>query len=457
MASRTSASTGMIVSVSIFGLLFVVFFVLFIISFANAQKLRGELDTAQDVAEQAVLVNFERYDQLKGEAGSSQGVVDYLLAREETAAQIMAGSSEKSLPAAQAKLKAQMVFEGGESPSALSHIRKLNDAIAARESRIASLQADAASAAKARDAALEERDEIRRQYQLAEEASRSEVTEYGDSVNDQVAELRSARDNIDTRLGEIRDEYESVIGSLEDEKRSLEQEMLVLQALLEEAQNKGKGNRPEPRFEGALVDGLIAGVDAPTSQAFINLGSRDRLVNGMTFEVYSDGSAIRPDAEGNYPPGKATIEVIRIGEGSSPCRILRENRGSPIVAGDVIANAVYDPNKTYHFTVFGNFDSNDDGFYTSAEADDVKGIITEWGGLITEEVTGDTDFIVLGARPVPPPQPRADDPIEVILRYQELAQRAAEYDRVFNLAQRTSIPILNENRLYTLTGLYARR
>ena len=65
------------------------------------------------------------------------------------------------------------------------------------------------------------------------------------------------------------------------------------------------------------MDGRIVSVNPSTNEAFIDLTTRDRLVLGMTFEIYDNASAIRPDASGNYPRGKATGEVIRVGDNSS--------------------------------------------------------------------------------------------------------------------------------------------
>ena len=111
----------------------------------------------------------------------------------------------------------------------------------------------------------------------------------------------------------------------------------------------------------------------------------------------------------------------------------------------------------YSFTVFGNFDTNQDGTATAQEIHDIRAIINAWGGETSEDLQGDTDFLVLGERPILPPQPSADAPIEVIQRYLQLQRAVQKYDELFETARDTGIPVLNQNRLYTLTGLYARR
>jgi hypothetical protein len=173
----------------------------------------------------------------------------------------------------------------------------------------------------------------------------------------------------------------------------------------------------------------------------------------MTFAVYTEPTDIRPDADtGNYPEGKASLEVIRIDENTATARILRERRGNPVVRGDVVANAVYDPRKTYKFLVYGNFDADGDGRATFEEQTQIRARIEAWGGKVQSELTGDTDFLVLGERPVLPPEPAGNAPIEAINFYISLRRQAQRYDELFEKAQATSIPVLNQNRLYTLTG-----
>ena len=43
-------------------------------------------------------------------------------------------------------------------------------------------------------------------------------------------------------------------------------------------------------------------------------------------------------------------------------------------------------------------------------------------------------------------------PIESIEFFISLKRQALRYDELFEKAQATSIPVLNQNRLYTLTG-----
>jgi hypothetical protein len=79
-------------------------------------------------------------------------------------------------------------------------------------------------------------------------------------------------------------------------------------------------------------------------------------------------------------------------------------------------------------------------------------MIEGWGGKTTDELTGAVDFLVLGQRPVVPPPPKAGDPTPLVQEYMRIDQMANRYDELTKQAASTSVPILNENRLYTLIG-----
>ena len=49
------------------------------------------------------------------------------------------------------------------------------------------------------------------------------------------------------------------------------------------------------------------------------------------------------------------------------------------------------------------------------------------------------------------------NPLKLIQRYLKLQQVVQKYDELFEAAKRTSIPILNQNRLMTLTGMAGQR
>ena len=312
-------------------------------------------------------------------------------------------------------------------------------------------------------AAADLQSEVDRVAQLQEDSATTVAT-LNEEIGRYKGELDRFRSLVDEtidanngRVNTIRRERADSEASMQSRIGQLQEESLRLQGQLNQLRESQVSATLLPTDEYALVDGRIIGADPAQNAVFIDLGRNDRMVLGMSFEVYSNAAAIRPDEEGAYPPGKATIEVIRINEGSSVARIVRESRGNPLVEGDVLANAVYDPTKVYHFVVYGNFDTDGDRTARPEEQTAIKGIISQWGGVVDEDLSGRTDFLVLGDRPILPPQPPVNAPAAIITEFIRKSRVADEYDRLFDAAVRASIPILNQNRLFTLTGIHGVR
>jgi hypothetical protein len=264
--------------------------------------------------------------------------------------------------------------------------------------------------------------------------------------------VNKAKQEMDGHIGQIRDAAQRRENELTERLRKAESENLQLNERIAQLQQANTKNILKPRPEESLADATVTAATPGAGEVTINRGMRDKIILGMSFAVYADATAIKPGPGGEYPMGKASVEVVNVGETTSTCRVTRETRGNPIVRGDVVANAIYDPNKTYTFLVFGNFDSNGDGMATPHEADSVRAIINEWGGKTTDELSGSVDFLVLGQRPVVPPPPNSGAPPAVVTEYLRIDQLAKRYDDLTRQAASTSVPILNENRLYTLIG-----
>ncbi|HBS28545.1 MAG TPA: hypothetical protein DEB06_03620 [Phycisphaerales bacterium] len=457
MASKTSGSVGLMITMVIFIALTLTLFVTTMVLFARTQKLTNDLSLKQGELDAAVRSEErdDRWQELQTLAGRGQGVVRYLDTALRQTAEKVTGSRRDNADAVLAAItKAQ-------GDTGLPLLRLLE----AREGDIGTLRRQLAGAEEARDAAradllagTERVAALEAQHQAAVDRLNAEIETYKTNASGVVSGLDTARADMQSQVERVRGDADSSIAALENEIARLESELLVANDQLKRFRIDQNDQTLRGSFEGALVDGRIIGVNIQNRNVFLDLGRKDRVVLGMTFEVYADGTAIRVDpSSGEYPQGKATIEIVSVDEASSTARIIRESAGTPIIRGDAIANAVYDRNKTYTFTVYGNFDTNADGIATREEAQNIRALIADWNGQVSEDIAGDTDFLVLGVKPALPPQPKPNDPVELIQRYLLLRQAAAKYDELFNTAQATGIPVLNQNRLYTLTGAGARR
>jgi hypothetical protein len=212
------------------------------------------------------------------------------------------------------------------------------------------------------------------------------------------------------------------------------------------------------------ADGQITSV-ASSDVVYINLGSGDHLVPGMTFEVYNrrDGIPKQDDlmAEENLPIGEGSIEVERVYAFDSQCRVTKLEIGQHLNEGDLIANLVYDRNTKYNFVVYGNFDLAHVGQVKTstekqnADARKIEALVTEWGGHVQKEINVDTDFVVMGA--VPEVRQFTADELQDPLNRRLLDEQKAAFDAFeaeLDKAKELHIPIMNQNRFLYFCGYY---
>ncbi|TVQ33320.1 MAG: hypothetical protein EA376_03005 [Phycisphaeraceae bacterium] len=457
MASRTNTSVGMAVTVTIMGVLLIATFILSIVFYGQKQRLERELLQAQDARGQFIRsdeINDDSILRLVNQKPSNVSLVGYLRQSLEQTMDRVTGNRQQTFEGLSERL-AQI--DGSDTMPLLR-------VVADRESRIDRLNRSLADANRARtnaesdlQAEVDRLARIQSEYNSTVSALNDEIGRYSSELERYRGMVNATISENNSRVDDIRNSAAELESGLRGRLSELQEQVTIQQSVIEELRQERAGEVLRPTEEYALVDARVVSTDGARRQAIIDIGRNNRVILGMTFEVYSDASAIRPDRDGNYPRGKATLEVIRIENDSTVCRVIRETQGNPVVTGDVVANAVFDPNKRYSFVVFGNFDSNNDGVATPQGRNAIAGLINDWGGDVLSELDGHVDFLVLGQRPILPPQPPSDAPMAVVLEYRRLLLESQEYDRLFQTATQTGIPILNQNRLFTLTGYHARR
>lgn len=453
MAARTNASVGTLVTII---LLAVVAFALFVVSVIlygeNIDFANQIADTEQNYRE--YVREADRADptvaaELTAAKSAGVSLVRHLTSSIETTYGKVTGNKSDRLE--QLATKTESV-PGASTGSLLAVIRSMQGQIDSLNRSVADAEAARLAAQTNLQAEADRTQALQRQQTETVARLQARISELESDNNDYRDGFRDTEQRYITQINQLRQQLEQTQTDSSTRIRTLEQEKLLLEDQVASLQQQGRGETLSARPEFSLVDGSVANTNPNQNEVFISIGRRQNVILGMNFAVYADETQIRPDAEGNYPQGKGAIEVVNVGETSSRCRVLFERAGNPIIPGDVIANAVYDPNKVYKFLVAGNFDSNGDGNRTPGERTEITALIEEWGGKTTDDLTGDVDFLVLGEPPVLPPQPTINSPIEIVEIYIRKEQELARYNDLFEKAQRTAIPVLSENRLYTLIG-----
>ncbi|MEE2895161.1 MAG: hypothetical protein VX726_05395 [Planctomycetota bacterium] len=365
-------------------------------------------------------------------------------------ATFVTGNSAASLAEMQASLG---LSEGDVVANAVSDLRRqlssANNSVSSLERQLADARS---SERELRDRVAQVEssgDEKVEQVEQEFEGYKVAATRYQEEVENAISAIDDSRVKLDR-------DYRNRLANLQGRLDEANQENSVFRAQIDDLRKKTENYRVKPQSPAELVDGRVVSVPGAGGQIFIDLGRKDRVVPGMTFEVYEDASAIRPDPRtGEYVRGKASIEIIRVNADTSAARITREIPGRPVVKDDVIANAVFNPDYRFKFLVHGQFDIDGDGRVSETEADDVRRRVLEWGGELVEgdELTGDLDFLVLGEQP-PMPAPLPPDNTQAELRaYLQQREARERYNTLFGQASDAQIPVLNWNRFRTLTGM----
>lgn len=457
MAARTGASVGVAVTITILGALSLGLFVTTMVFYGNAQSAQGELDAANEDYKQFVSAQEREHAAIRtirDEASRERKtVVGFLATNKSELMQTVTGEASMGMTELRERLAG---IEGAEGSSLIGLIDLKNDQISTLETQLSAAEAERRAA---QSAARDEADRVANiegDFNSAAADMQNEVQVYADS-NKQLSEgfIAIEQRRID-QMESLRSDFTSRDQTRQAEIDELIQENIVLQDQIARLLGEGGVDRINPLNEEALVDGLINQVNAIDNEVMLSIGRNKKAILGMTFAVYDNATDIRIVENGLddafYPAGKAVIEIVRVEDTFSRARIISSSQGNPIVRGDVIANAVYDPKKTYKFVVDGLFDTDGDGIASRFERETLEALIEQWGGILVDEISGDTDFVVLGEKPILPPQPTVGAPVATIQEYVRLQQEIQRYDDLMTKAELTSMPLLNANRLQTLIG-----
>ncbi len=289
------------------------------------------------------------------------------------------------------------------------------------------------------------------------------LSEEKEKYHQQVKDIEKSYNELKKLMEQTAEQQvQNLVAQLDEERanrKELYQELLKTQAEKRIAQDKMKAIqeelrkiKPQPDVEVAAFkpDGKIMLIDDQAKIAYLNIGSDDRVYQGLTFSVYDKSMPIPKDGR-----GKAEIEVFDIEKTISAARIIRSEMKRPIVQDDIVANLIWDSDKTNVFVVDGDFDIDGDGDIDYGGVDKIKALVEKWGGKVADAVSIDTDFLVLGKAPIVRKKPTFEE-MEVypmaMEKYEASLQKLAHYKQVQNRAQVLSIPVFSTERFLYFIG-----
>ncbi|HEY0007849.1 MAG TPA: hypothetical protein VGB55_03910, partial [Tepidisphaeraceae bacterium] len=233
----------------------------------------------------------------------------------------------------------------------------LNGAVTSLTSTVNSQQTDIAQLTSARDALNKQIDGLKATFtqQLAAkdkdiEAARAQAEAFQNEVTSERSIKEKQLTDITSGAEQTAQLAQEDVNRLQAREQELQGKIKQEEAVRRALQNKLRDVRQPVDQVARQADARIIRTTS-NGYVFIDLGTGDQVVPGMSFEVYDriEGMPKPGDAtnDENLPKGKASIEIIRVTPGSSECRIIRSTPGQNVVDGDLCVNIVYDRNVKY--------------------------------------------------------------------------------------------------------------
>ncbi len=263
--------------------------------------------------------------------------------------------------------------------------KQLEDTVTAKDAEIKTLEDEKAEMESGYKSELKKRDDLVNQLRTEKRAAEDASTEAQDTLEEKTADFKRLMLEKDASIADMRKKLRIIEEKAED------------------------------------PDGFIVKFDDETDYGTINLGAIDHVKVGMIFQVYQLGRG------GEILP-KGRVQVRRVNEKASVVGVIETVPDWPIIEGDYVMTLMLAKEKPV-FVIAGWFPPELQ--YTPRE---ICFLAESWGGVVAEEVTLDTNYLVVGST-------RAD--ADATPEAQAAAQKGLES---YNLARELGITILDVDK-----------
>jgi septal ring factor EnvC (AmiA/AmiB activator) len=488
MARATSgAATKFAWPLVILGAGFVICLLLAIIFYNQRNATQGQLEQTREDLNQ-----FVNEDQRSGPAvqelvaasqQENKTAVRALMDRLERLKAIIGVSTDTNVESLVSQIRGQNI-EG----SLLEHLRSLGAEIDALNNQSERLQSQLEEARGQVASLQRQKQQWNQQLTEARQRMESKLQAQQQQAGDITQKLQSMEQSVTKQVSQTRSELQQQIADLEEEKQQLASRNAQLQQRID--QMLAKPGVEALGKDVAVPDGRITAVLEDQQKAYINLGRSHHLKPGMTFEVFdadrlveleserasfrqaqggerqvvatSVGTAVLGGDDDSGPSleemrGKATIQVIEINQDQALARVIRQKREGQVESGDVLVNLAYSADRPVVFHVHGDFDLDGDGQVSAGDRRRIESLIEQWGGKVSDNLTYEVDYLVLGQQPAVPQRgtEQMSDP-EKIQQAVEAREAYEQYQSLIGDAKELSVPLLNQRRFLALVGYYQR-
>ncbi len=372
--------------------------------------------------------------------------------------ELMTGDSEKDSAGVQsefdellARIRSSSLVDNSELFEGVSYSAALNnmyEAFRAKAESLAEAERRISDRSVEFDTMQQTLADLKKQYDEQAMQLRGQVS----GIEDERGSYRRSRDEeidaFEQQIEAIKQQCSDDIQTQRGENVRLKKDYEELLARYQELKDKLGQSQVSPiKLATARVgDGQILKSTAGDDVVYIDLGARDHLTLGLEFAVYDSLTGIPEDGR-----AKARIEVVRIHEESAECRIVESITDELVMAGDVVANPVYDRHRKLSFFVLGDFDLDGDGRGDPDGKGRIEAIVEDWGGVLQGELSARVDFVVLGGPPHKPTRSRDID-VEDDVRYQAAKVAYDTYESELSTVEVLAIPTLTQSVFLNFLG-----
>ncbi len=432
--------------------------VLLVILYMDQEAVKKDNADLRAEVQQLISPQGRSLPQFTEAKSSPKTMVDLLEDARAKSAQLLSGNGEDNPATLETKLKTQLdairADRRIEDPEVLGAGSCL-DALAAIYSQF-QMKADAlAEATKGVDELSEELNALRAAREQQQKSFEQKAEELSKQIAGIVQDQESYRkerdeqvDSFEKKINDINRQYFEDIQKQRTENVSLSGKYDELMTRYQALKDKlGQAQiRPVKLATARQGDGVVLAAKPGEDVVYINLGSKDGMTLGLEFAVYDSLKGIPESGK-----AKARIEVVSVHPSSSECRVVDLMGNAMVMAGDIIANPIYDKDRKLTFFVLGEFDLNGDSHYDRDGARTIEALIKNWGGKTTDDLTAQVDFVVLGGPP-PHPQRSLDLDPEADTRYQRAQKALDEYNSELATTKVLAIPVLTQEVFLNFLG-----
>jgi len=254
------------------------------------------------------------------------------------------------------------------------------------------------------------------------------------SLKETIAQLRSAKADLEAKLDKTSKELAAQVEALKAQRIQTAKKLSALNKEIENLRETIKQKdemiaelRFPKKVTGSLItareaeppDGKVLSVDPDGQFLMVDVGRRDWLAVGMVFQVYDNA-----DPEARKPKGE--IQIRKVYEDIARAKVLKQDEVDPILPGMIIVNPAFKRGAKLEFVFKGGF---------AHPLPYIKRLLAFYRCSFAPKVTRTTDYLIIGESPS-----------------EEEGAIPPEESEDYRLALQYKIPIMKESDLLRYLG-----